>query len=270
VIARASGPRASRVYCHLTTPPDVSALQIIEDVPVKSCTRRGPAIDLVLERGVNRRAQFVSTRFKGRNMIFWQTARAATSARPGLRVAFTPGRDAADAVFLIDTRERYPYKLGGAQTSSAREPLGVGDYAVRVRGQIVAAVERKTVEDFCKALSEGSLGYAMSHLATLRAGAVVVEGSYSKILRQPYGRGAWFADLIARLQVRYPQVPIAFAESRKLAEEWTRRFLSAAAAEFSSPTLPLATGASDGDPLRTAKAFVRKVRKRKGLDTTET
>jgi len=30
------------------------------------------------------------------------------------------------------------------------------------------------------------------------------------------------------LQVRYPEIPVAFADSRKFAEEWTYRFLAAA------------------------------------------
>jgi hypothetical protein len=38
----------------------------------------------------------------------------------------------------------------------------------------------------------------------------------------------------AQLQVRYANVPIVFADSRKLAEDWTRRFLAAAAAHHSA------------------------------------
>ena len=43
--------------------------------------------------------------------------------------------------------------------------------------------------------------------------------------------GAWLADVLARLQVRYPEVPIVFADSRRFAEEWTYRFLAAALAD---------------------------------------
>jgi hypothetical protein len=39
------------------------------------------------------------------------------------------------------------------------------------------------------------------------------------------------ADLLARVAVRYSSVPSTFAGSRKLAEEWTYRFLAAAYAE---------------------------------------
>jgi len=37
--------------------------------------------------------------------------------------------------------------------------------------------------------------------------------------------------MLARLQVRYPEVPIVFADSRKFAEEWAYRFLAAALAD---------------------------------------
>jgi hypothetical protein len=49
---------------------------------VFGCQRRGPVVDLLLDRGANRRAQFGFTR--GRPMIFWQTAKAAATglARP--------------------------------------------------------------------------------------------------------------------------------------------------------------------------------------------
>jgi hypothetical protein len=38
------------------------------------------------------------------------------------------------------------------------------------------------------------------------------------------------ADGLAELQVRWPNVPIVFCETRQLAEEWTYRFLAAARA----------------------------------------
>jgi len=42
--------------------------------------------------------------------------------------------------------------------------------------------------------------------------------------------------LLARLQVRFPNVPVVFAETRKLGEEWTYRFLTAAAKELGPPS----------------------------------
>jgi hypothetical protein len=41
----------------------------------------------------------------------------------------------------------------------------------------------------------------------------------------------YLPDLLARVQVRCPEIPIVFAETRPLAEEWTYRWLGAALAE---------------------------------------
>ncbi|MGH3494228.1 MAG: Lsr2 family DNA-binding protein, partial [Sciscionella sp.] len=41
-------------------------------------------------------------------------------------------------------------------------------------------------------------------------------------------RPATIADGLAELQVRWPTIPIVFAETRPLAEEWTYRYLAAA------------------------------------------
>jgi hypothetical protein len=39
---------------------------------------------------------------------------------------------------------------------------------------------------------------------------------------------------LARLQVRYPEIPVVFTDSRKFAEEWTYRFLAAAFSDAES------------------------------------
>ena len=60
--------------------------------------------------------------------------------------------------------------------------------------------------------------------------AVVVEDRYSSIFKMAHAPGGFVADLLGALQVRYPSVPIFFAETRALAEEWTYRYLGAALA----------------------------------------
>ena len=52
---RDTWPRAAKVYCHRADewPAEV---EIVERVPVKSCLRRGAAIDLVLDRGRENRS----------------------------------------------------------------------------------------------------------------------------------------------------------------------------------------------------------------------
>ena len=68
----------------------------------------------------------------------------------------------------------------------------------------------------------------MAELASLPAAAVVVEDRYSALFKVERVQPGWLPELLARLQVRYPGVPIVFTETRKLAEEWTYRFLAAA------------------------------------------
>lgn len=227
--ARETWPRSSRVYCHPAQEVDVPALEVLECITVLSCERRGHVVDLVLDRGANRRAQFVFTNARGRPMIFWQTAKAAANARPGLRVPRRPGK-ALDRI-VIDTRERYGYTFKGREVEVGRTALRAGDYAAYLDGVAIAVVERKTMDDFCNSLVDGTLGFAMGELAQVATSAVVVEGTYTQLLRRGFVDGAWLGDLLVRLQVRYPAVPIVFTETRALGERWTFSFFAAAAAE---------------------------------------
>jgi len=83
--ARDRWPRTAAVYCHPTEswPEDA---EILEEIAVRSCVRRGKAIDLVLARSRENRSQFVLTTSRGREMILWQSARTTAKARPGVRV----------------------------------------------------------------------------------------------------------------------------------------------------------------------------------------
>jgi len=62
----------------------------------------------------------------------------------------------------------------------------------------------------------------------------VVEDRYSQVFKLDRIRPAVVADGLAELQVRWPGVPIVFCETRRLAEEWTYRYLAAAHAWASS------------------------------------
>lgn len=229
--AREPWPTSSRVYCHPAGTEWPTDAEIVEEVPVRLCRRRGSAIDLVLDRSRNNRAQFVFTEVRARPAIFWQTAKVARTARPGVRVPARRASGLDRLEILVDTRERYPYRFAGRSVDAVREQLPAGDYAVGADG-LVAAVERKSLQDLAKALSDGSLGFVMSELASLPAAAVVVEARYSELFKVEHVQPGWLPEVLARLQVRYPGVPIVFAETRKLAEEWTYRFLAAAFREF--------------------------------------
>jgi len=246
--ARDRWPTTARVYCHPLDEWPADA-EILEQVPIRHCARRGAAIDLVLDRGRNNRSQIVFTkphpgRAGGRSMIFWQTARTAQRARPGQRVPTRRASKIEQLTIEIDTRERYPYKFAGRPVQRQRTALPVGDYAIRHDDQLLAVVERKTPDDFTKSLIDGSLNYALAELAALPSAAVVVEQRYSALLNDPHTQPGWLLELVARLQVRYSGVPIVFADSRKLAEEYTYRYLAAALVHHAADD----HAAQDGDP----------------------
>jgi hypothetical protein len=231
--ARDTWPRTSRIYCHRVEawPADP---EIVDEVGVIECQRRGIAVDLVLDRKRESRSQFVITRLPGgREGIFWQTRKVASTARPGARI---PGRRISDLggdlVIVVDTREHYPYRFTRQRATVVREALEAGDYAVRdANGRVIAAVERKTMGDLASSLNNGSLAFELAKLAGLPRAAVAVEDRYSAILKQAHAPVGFLPDLLARVQVRYPEVPIVFTETRPLAEEWTYRWLGAALAE---------------------------------------
>ena len=87
-------PRTAKVYCHraLEWPDDPD---IVERVPVRDCRRRGAAVDLVLDRARENRSQFVFTKARGRDVIFWQSARTSSPGSSQRRDADRPGGGAA-------------------------------------------------------------------------------------------------------------------------------------------------------------------------------
>jgi hypothetical protein len=232
--AREPWPRTGAVYCHPADGEWPGQAELVERVPVRSCRRRGGAIDLVLDRPREHRSQLVYTRVRGRQVIFWQSPRTARAARPGVRV---PGRRAAglqELTILVDSRERYPWRFGRQRAvSTERRALPAGDYAVAAPGgELVAVVERKTLADLAGSLVDGSLSYLLAELAALPRAAVVVEDRYGAVFKLEHVQPGFVADLLGALAVRYPAVPVVFCDTRPLAQEWTYRFLGAAVAEL--------------------------------------
>ncbi len=222
---RDTWPRTSKVYCHRADdwPDD---LEVIERIPIRSCVRRGAAIDLVLDRAREHRSQFVFTRARGREVIFWQSARTSKQARPAVSV---PTARAAGRVLeiVVDSHERYAWRFEQQQATTSRRALPAGDYAVAVDGEIIAAVERKSLPDLVSTLTSGKLRYLLADLAALPRAAVVVEDRWSSVFKLDRVRPAVVAEGLAEAQVRFPTVPIVFCETRKLAQEWTYRYLGA-------------------------------------------
>jgi hypothetical protein len=239
--ARDTWPRTSKVYCHRLDVWPADA-EVVERVPVRSCVKRGPAIDLVVDRARETRSQLVLARARGREMIFWQSPRTAKQARPAVTL---PTRRAAGHVLeiLVDSRERYAYAFTHQQATTVRRALPVGDYAAALDGDVVAAVERKSLPDLASSLLSGKLTYALAELAALPRAAIVVEDRYSALFKLEHVAPGRVAEALAEAQARFPAVPVFFAETRALAQEWTYRFLGAALTELAGADVSFA-----GDP----------------------
>jgi hypothetical protein len=231
MVFRTSGtwPRTTALYCHLVAADDWPAEpHVVERVPLRSCARRGAAIDLVLDRGRENRSQLVFTKARGRDVVFWQSPRTRKQARPNVRTPTARAAGLGDLEIVADSHELYPYRFAGQQVTVVRRALPCGDYGLAFGGRLVASVERKSLADLATSLTSGRLRYALAELAALPRAAVVVEDRYSAIFKLDRLRPAMVADNLAEVQVRWPNVPIVFCETRPLAEEWTYRFLAAA------------------------------------------
>jgi ERCC4 domain len=231
MVFRTSGtwPRTKALYCHPVAAEEWPAEpEIAERVPLRSCARRGAAIDLVLDRGRENRSQIVFTKARGRDVVFWQSPRTRKQARPNVRTPTARAAGIPDLEIVADSHEQYPYRFTGQQVTVVKRALPCGDYGVVHGGRLVASVERKSVADLVSSLTNGKLRYAVADLAGLPRAAVVVEDRYSAIFRLSWVRPSLVADGLAEVQVRWPEVPIVFCETRPLAEEWTYRFLAAA------------------------------------------
>jgi hypothetical protein len=64
--------------------------------------------------------------------------------------------------------------------------------------------------------------------------AVVVEDRCGNLLKHAYASAGFPPDMLARVQISYPEIPIVFLQTRPLAEEWNFRYLGAILAEFES------------------------------------
>ncbi|CQD24016.1 ERCC4-type nuclease [Mycobacterium lentiflavum] len=231
LLFRTSGtwPRVKALYCYPVGlhewPTDAV---IVERVPLRSCRRRGAAIDLILDRSRENRSQLVFTQARGRDAVFWQSARTRKQARPNVRTPTARARGIAELQIVIDSHERYAYRFSGQQVSTIRQALPCGDYGLIVDGQLIASVERKSLADLVASLTSGKLRYQVADLSALPRAAVVIEDRYSQVFTLDRVRPAVVADGLAELQIRWPNVAMVFCETRQLAQEWTYRFLAAA------------------------------------------
>lgn len=264
--ARDVWPRTNAVYCHPVADEEwPTKPEIVERIELRVCERRGAAIDIVATRSRENRSQIVFTKARGRDMVFWQSPRTRTQSRPKTAPSRSKASRIAELEIVVDAHERYAYSFTQQRARTTKQALPCGDYAVVSDGKIVASVERKSVADLLSSMTSGRLRYAMADLASLPRAAVVVEDQYSTMLASKFVSAKDAADGLAELQVRYPTVPIVFAQTRKLAEEWTFRYLAAAMtwisddadAMNSAATLPAKKPAKTGPSNTVIRAWAR-------------
>ncbi len=121
MVFRTSGtwPRAKALYCYPVTAEDWPAEpDIVERAPIRSCVRRGAAIDLILDRGRENRSQLVFTTARGRDAVFWQSPRTRKQARPNVTTPTARAAGIASLVLLVDTRKQYPYRFAIQQVTT--------------------------------------------------------------------------------------------------------------------------------------------------------
>lgn len=232
LVFRTSGtwPRTKALYCYPVPLADwPEDAEVVEAVALRSCTRRGAAIDLVADRARENRSQLVFTMARGRQAVFWQAPRTRRQARPNVTTPTARAAGIAELEIVVDSHEKYAYRFAGKPVRTLSRALPCGDYGI-LHGGLVATVERKSLADLVASLTTGRLRYALGELATVPRAAVVVEERYSQVFKLGRTRPATVADGLAECQVRWPDIPIVFCETRPLAEEWTYRYLAAAQA----------------------------------------
>ncbi len=101
-------PRAKALYCYPVGADEwPTEPEIVERAPLRSCVRRGAAIDVILDRSRENRSQLVFTTARGRDAVFWQSPRTRKQARPNVTTPTARAARIADLQILIDTREQY-------------------------------------------------------------------------------------------------------------------------------------------------------------------
>ena len=171
LLFRTSGtwPRVKALYCFpvdlVEWPADAV---VVERLELRSCQRRGAAIDLILQRSRENRSQLVFTTARGRDAVFWQSPRTRKQARPNVRTPTARAQGIEGLQILVDAHERYAYTFSAQQASTVQRALPCGDYGLLVDGQLVASVERKSLADLVTSLTSGKLRYQVADLATHR------------------------------------------------------------------------------------------------------
>src|SRR3984957_11279289 len=104
IVLRTAGtwPRTKALYCYpLPANEWPVEADVVERIPVRSCVRRGAAVDLVLARSRENRSQLIFTTARGRDAVFWQSQRTRKQARPNVRTPTARAAGIADLQIVV-------------------------------------------------------------------------------------------------------------------------------------------------------------------------
>ena len=116
-------------------------------------------------------------------------------------------------------------------TVTERAPLPTGDYALIDGDNIIALVERKTLDNLLADFGMMPvLHQKLAELASYQNNAMVIEAPYVDFLNStkvhPYTAG-FGAKAIGELHALHPNLRIIYCANRKVANEWTRHYFAA-------------------------------------------
>ena len=92
---------------------------------------------MVLDRARENRSQLVFTQGRGRDAVFWQSARTRKQARPSVRTPTARAHGIEELQIVVDAHEQYPYRFATQNATTVRRALPCGDYGLDLNGQLV-------------------------------------------------------------------------------------------------------------------------------------
>jgi len=216
----------------------------VEQCPVVSLNRIGRKFTVVLDRPQRKRCEFLFVTKPRRDgsgdyeQVFFRTESGIRAHRSRTRAEVQPREVQLDVV--VDSGEKYAWRFPGATVTTRR--LAVGDYALVQDERITAVVERKSYDNVLSDLGAvQAWHHALADLARHERAALVIEAQYGDFLDERRLDGRWpslhVARVLAEIAVLHPRLPIVFAGTRKLANQWTYRFFLACATHEESRQL---------------------------------
>ena len=225
-----------RIFClrEEETPDSDEVLEELERVNIVAFHERGRRLSVVLDRKRYKRCDFLflAKPYKDRpgesyEQIFWLTQKAIMQHRPAYKLVSRSSR----TVFTvhIDSNERYPWSFPGMVTKRASLPIG--DYALMDGDDIIALVERKTLDNLLADFGVMQvLHQKLAELATYQNNAMVIEVPYADFLNPAkvhHYTAGFCAKAVGELHALHPDLRIVYCANRKVANEWTRHYFAA-------------------------------------------